>query len=264
MPKKPHPLNPTYSPLAMFGSELRVLRTRRDLSLEGLSALVGYSGSFIGMIERAEEMPKRDVVIDLDQALDAGEVLVRMWDNALKPGPYPDWFDWPVFESQAIALRGSELAVIYGLFQLEEYALDLMDGDEAAAAARMQRQEILTGDDPPTVVCVMDYSVLTREIGGKKLMYDQLQHLAGMASERNHIHIIETRKHRGIMGSFVIATLPDRSEIGYVETATRGITTGQLHDLRILSDRFEAIRSKALREDQSLELILRTADQLWT
>jgi transcriptional regulator with XRE-family HTH domain len=78
MPKKPHPLNPTYSPLAMFGSELRVLRTRRDLSLEGLSALVGYSGSFIGMIERAEEMPKRDVVIDLDQALDAGGAVIHL------------------------------------------------------------------------------------------------------------------------------------------------------------------------------------------
>jgi transcriptional regulator with XRE-family HTH domain len=264
MPKKPHPLNPTYSPLAMFGSELRVLRTRRNLSLEGLSALVGYSGSFIGMVERAEEMPKRDVAVDLDQALDAGESLVRMWDNALKPGPFPEWFDWHFHEALAVLLRTFQLAVIDGLFQTEEYARALLDGGETAVQGRMTRQEILTSDDPPTLVCILDYSVLTREIGGKAVMYEQLQHLVKMASEKVHIHIIRTRHHRGIAGSFVLATMPDRSEVGYVSTAVKGLTLAQPKDLRILNDRFEAIRSKALPEDESLELILRTAEELWT
>ena len=95
-------------------------------------------------------------------------------------------------------------------------------------------------------------------------MYEQLQHLVKMASERVHIHIVRTRQHRGVAGSFVLATMPDRSEVGYVETAARGITLAQPKDLRILNDRFEAIRSKALPEDESLELILRTAEELWT
>jgi hypothetical protein len=62
----------------------------------------------------------------------------------------------------------------------------------------------------------------------------------------------------------VLATLEDRSEVAYVETSARGITTGEPQDLATLAERFEAIRSRALPVDQSLELIARTAEERWT
>jgi hypothetical protein len=95
-------------------------------------------------------------------------------------------------------------------------------------------------------------------------MRDQLSHLVDVASERVSVHVIPAGPHRGISGSFVLATLADRSEVAYVETAARGVTTGEPQDLTTLTEKSESIRSRALPVDQSLELITRTAEERWT
>ena len=46
--------------------------------------------------------------------------------------------------------------VVPGLLQHEEYARALLNGDETAVAARLERQAILSGDTPPTLRCVID------------------------------------------------------------------------------------------------------------
>lgn len=264
MPRKPIPLKPSASPLAAMGAEIRVLRERRTMSLDSLGERAGYSGSYIGAVERAEEMPKREFIEDMDVALNAEGALLRFWDHVLVPSVYPNWFDWPQHEADASILRAFELGLVYGLLQTEDYARAVLFEDEKALAGRMARQEILRGDEPPLVVCVMDEGVLWREIGGRKVMCDQLNHLVAMASENIHIHIVKSGRHRGLAGAFVLATLSDRREVGYVETAARGITTGMLNDLKTLSNKFESIRSQALSADQSLELIARTAEERWT
>ncbi|MGI8332012.1 helix-turn-helix domain-containing protein [Actinomadura scrupuli] len=264
MPRRPHPLDPTSSPLALFGSELRTYRERAGLSQEQLGARTNYAGSFVGAVERAQEMPRREFALKMDPALETGDALTRLWDGLLKPSVYPSWFDWRLHEIDASVLRTFQLAVIYGLLQTEDYARDLLYGDETAVAGRLARQEILRGEDPPLVICVLDESVLWREVGGPEVMHAQLDHLVTVASERISIHVIPSRRHRGVAGSFVLATLQDRSEVAYVETAARGITTGEPQDLATLTERFEALRSRALPVDQSLELIARTAEKRWT
>jgi Domain of unknown function (DUF5753) len=52
-----------------------------------------------------------------------------------------------------------ELALIPGLLQTPEYAAALLDGDEDAVQARMERQKILTREDPPMVHVVLDEAV---------------------------------------------------------------------------------------------------------
>jgi hypothetical protein len=111
---------------------------------------------------------------------------------------------------------------------------------------------------------VLDETVLRREVGSPEIMREQLRHLVESASERVSIHVIRARRHRGVNGSFVLAALQDRSEVAYVETAARGVTTGEPQDLGTLTERFESIRSQALPVDQSLDLITRTADELST
>jgi transcriptional regulator with XRE-family HTH domain len=264
MPRRPNPLDPSSSPLALFGSELRTYRERSGLSQEQLGSKTNYAGSFVGAVERAEEMPRREFALKMDPALDTGDALTRLWDGLLKPSVYPSWFDWHLHEADATVLRSFELSVVYGLLQTEDYARDLLYGDETAVAGRMARQEILKREDPSLVICVLDESVLWREVGGPEVMRAQLDHLVTVDSERISIHVVPSRRHRGINGSFVLATLEDRSEVAYVETSARGITTGEPQDLATLAERFEAIRSRALPVDQSLELIARTAEERWT
>jgi transcriptional regulator with XRE-family HTH domain len=265
MPRRPNPLDPSSSPLALFGSELRTYRERAGLSQEQLGGKTNYTGSYVGAVERAGEMPKRRFAVASDLALDTAGALTRLWDGLLQKSVYPPWFNWPIHEVEATVLRTFQLSVIYGLLQTEDYARDMLYGDEAAVEARLARQNILSREDPapPLVVCVLDETVLRRTVGSPKVMREQLHHLVDSASERISIHVVPARRHRGISGAFVLATLEDRSEVAYVETAARGITTGEPTDLRSLTEKFESIRSQAFPIDQSLELITRTADELW-
>lgn len=271
MARRPNPLNPSSSPLALFGSELRIHREHAGLSQEQLGTKANYTGSFVGAVERAEEMPRREFPVAMDRVLGltaatADGSLTRLWDGLLKSSAYPPWFDWPIHESGAIALRTFELALVPGLLQNEAYARALLSGDEAAVAARMARQAILTREkpEPPLLICVLDESVPHREVGNPEIMRDQLEQLITTASPRIAVHVVPSRGHDGVNGSFVLATLEDRSEVAYVDTGARGITTGDPKDLKTLTERFESIRSLALPVDQSLDLIARTAKDKWT
>jgi hypothetical protein len=237
------------------------------LTQDQLGAKLYVSGSYIGAVERAKETCVRDLAVRADEALQTqGEPLAHLWDGTMKGGAYPSWFDWPIYEEKATVLRSFQLSVVDGLLQTEDYARDLLYGDEPAVEARLARQSVLTRQDPapPLLVCVLDETVLRREVGGPKVMREQLRHLVGSASERMSIHVAPARRHRGVNGSFVLATLEDRAEVAYMESAARGITTAEPADLRTLTERFEAIRSQALPVDQSLDLIARTADEQWT
>ncbi|MCO6006843.1 helix-turn-helix transcriptional regulator [Actinoallomurus purpureus] len=266
MPRRPNPLDPSSSPLALFGSELRFLRERAALSQDQVGAKANYSGSHIGSIERAEDMPLRDFAVKMDKVLNGNGILPRLWDGLLKRSVHPPWFDWPIHEAAADLLRSFHLAVVDGLLQTEAYARVLLHGDEQAVRARMARQELLrrTEPDPPYLVSVLDESVLWRDIGGPEVMREQLQHLVSVVSERISVHVLPCGLHRGINGSFILATLEDRREVAYEEAAARGITTGEPKVLATLTERFESIRSRALPVDQSLDLIMRTAKQRWS
>ena len=266
MPRRPNPLDPSSSPLALFGAELRFLRERAGLSQDQAGARANYSGSHLGSIERAEEMPVRKLAVAMDRALNGDGVLQRLWDGLLKHSVHPPWFDWPSHEADAALLRSFELALVYGLLQTDEYARALLGGDERAVQARLARQEILRREEPepPYLVCVLDESALWREIGGPEVMRNQLQCLVEAVSERISVHVLPCGLHRGVAGSFVLATLHDRSEVAYVETAARGITTSEPTDVATLAERFESIRSRALPVDQSLDLIKRTAKERWS
>jgi Domain of unknown function (DUF5753) len=56
----------------------------------------------------------------------------------------------------------------------------------------------------------------------------------------------------------------DGGEVAYVETAVRGIVTSSREDITRLEDVWETIRTYALSQQESLELIRRTAEEKWT
>lgn len=265
MARPPAALNPAASPHSLFGSELRRYRERARLSQEQLGARLYVSGSFVGQVERAAKTCRRDLAVAADELLGTGEALAHLWDGLIRTAAFPPWFDWPEHEAEATVLRTFQLAVVYGLLQTEDYMRALLR-DEAAVAGRLARQEILTREDPtpPRVVCVLDESVLHREVGDARVMREQLQSLIKVASDQVSVQIVPCRAHEGIMGSFVLGTFDDRSEVAYVELARRGLTTGAPRDIVALTEAFDSIRSKALPVDMSMDLISRTVEERWT
>ncbi|GAA4617522.1 helix-turn-helix transcriptional regulator [Actinoallomurus liliacearum] len=252
--------------LKVFGGEVRRFRVAAGLSQDRIAAKIPISGSHIGKIERGETRCDRAITVRLDELLDTRGTLPSLWDELVKSAAFPVWFDWPPVEEQATLLQSYENQVIYGLLQTEGYASELLNGDKEAVAARMGRQQILIREDPPPprlAVLLTEY-VLYHEVGNREIMREQLEHLLSLSSDRISVHIVPGPLHpSGTDGAFVVATLPDRSELAYMDTVIRGLTIDDVEDIRALSDAYEAIRSRALPVDASKDFIRRVMEERW-
>lgn len=249
---------------ATFGKTLKALRQAMNLTQSQLAGRVKYTKQWLSMVELGERSPKREAVVALDEALGTDDVLLELYDK-LTNSAVPGWMrEWVPEEREARELRSFELAVVYGLLQTEEYARCLLPDNEPALALRLERRGILEFDDPPTLRCVVDESVLRREVGDAKVMRRQLEHLLAMTSSRLSVQVVPSEFHEGINGSFTLATKKDGSEVAYLETNIRGLVTNDKDDLIKIVDSWESIRANALPVDMSRKLIQSVVEELWT
>ncbi|MFG1998037.1 helix-turn-helix domain-containing protein [Spirillospora sp. NPDC048911] len=260
-----------YSPKAIWGRELRHLREAAGLTQTQLAALINFAPSLISGIENGHVPAVPEFAEACDQALNTGGTLIRGLDyRKSKAERYPPWFgEWPIIETKATVLRSFQLAVIDGLLQTVAYASNLLGHNEDAVAGRIERQHVLTREEPPPpkLRFVMDEGVLHRPVGDAKVMYEQLIHVAEAVetSPRVSVQVLPYGVHTGLPGSFVIASLgAGNGEVAYVETALRGEISRSPEALEDLTDVWESIRTDALSERDSLELIRRTAEERWT
>jgi hypothetical protein len=139
---------------------------------------------------------------------------------------------------------------------------------EERVAARMARQVILDRDDPPPPLLwvLLDEQVLTREIGGPKVMHGQLTHLAGLARRPNiTVQVIPGMgAHPGLLGAFAVAEMTGLPAIVYLETAHDGQTLEDPDVGAAMSVRFDALRTDALTGRASLSLIEKVTEERWT
>jgi hypothetical protein len=129
-------------------------------------------------------------------------------------------------------------------------------------AARIARQSVLDRDRPPRFWVLLDENVLHREIGGAKLMHEQLCHLAGMAARPNvTVQLLSrTGMHPGLQGAFVMAETPDTVVVN-LEDFTDGRTTDSPVIVAGASERFEWLRTEAFKGSESLMMIERAAEE---
>lgn len=274
MPKESD-LNPSESPTALFGFELRRHRKERGWSQMRLSRAVPYSIGTISMIETAKRSPSEDFARHCDEALEAEGALMRLWPMVSRVTA-PAWFrPWLDIEATAESLRSWEALVIPGLLQTEDYARAILSGEigvnaeqiEEQVLARMERQSILRRPKPPLLWVVLDEGVLKRPVGSPAVMAAQLDHLlqAGQAS-RVTIQVLPHSAYSttGLAGGFVIAYAQGAADTAYVESAgILGRVTERPEDIRTLTFRYEGIRSEALPRRESTELI-KEAMHRWT
>jgi transcriptional regulator with XRE-family HTH domain len=268
----PRDLDPGASVLAFFGAELRRCRLAADLSQEQLGQQVSYSAALVGLIENAKRVPSRDFAERCDDALATGGALARLWPLVSRE-TLPGWFrPWIEIEREATSLRSFEPLIIPGLLQTPEYARTLLsaqpavteDGLEQLAATRMDRQLILSREDPPQLWCLLDEGALHRRVGGAKAMHDQLLHLAEIAQRpKVTVQVVpfEVGAHAGLLGAFVIASFDGAGDIVYLETAASGQVTETPSVVAEITLTYDTLRSEALPRTASRELIMKVAEQ---
>jgi hypothetical protein len=117
---------------------------------------------------------------------------VTRWSH-YKNAATPEYIAFLGYESSASIIRNFEPLVVPGLLQTEEYARTIISiigahdptRIDSLVDLRIERQELLVRQSPPSFHFIMDESVIRRVTGGRDVMRRQLGHLLQLAEHQN-------------------------------------------------------------------------------
>jgi transcriptional regulator with XRE-family HTH domain len=270
--------------LSAFAEELRAARLAAGWSSEELAAKLGYSASTVRMVESGHRTPQPDFAMRCDKVFQtpgfddsvdppSPGTFMRL-ERRLRLLPFPaSYRPFVPHEKAARTLLIAEHSLVTGLFQTEDYARAVLakrpgitaDEVENLLRARLTRQDTLTGDNAPTIRCLMDESVLHRPVVPATAMHAQLRHLADLATWPNiSIQIVpySAGGHIGLAGAFVIAEASDITYTILLDNAADGQTAEDSELVAQVRANFEALRDEALTVTASRELIMKVAEEL--
>ncbi|WP_306191617.1 helix-turn-helix transcriptional regulator [Streptomyces sp. MK5] len=262
-------LDPTASPLAYYGWELRRQREAHGLKQGQLGEIIFCTGSLIGQIETTKKVPTRDFSERVDAALGTDGLFSRLIGLVLR-SQLPNWFQpYAEMEAKATYISTYQAQLIYGLLQTEEYARAVLatgmpDDLEGLLAARMERQRILEREQPPLAWVILDEAVLHRPIGGREVMRRQLEHLLKFTGHRwQQVQVLpnSTGEHASLAGSFTAMRFEDDPDVVYTEDLISGHVTANPETVREAALRYARLQATALSVEDSAALITRVMEE---
>jgi transcriptional regulator with XRE-family HTH domain len=268
-----------------LGAELRRYREAAGLTIDRVAERLDCSASKISRLETGQTGSSPRDVRDMlalynvgDQELEdlmavARETRQRGWwqpYGSVLTGAYIG------FESAAELIRSFEAQCVPGLLQIEDYARSVITAAKAETPeseidnrvkVRLARSGLLTQEDPVTFWSVLDESVLRRQVGGREVMKQQLEHIAAIAELPNvtiQVLPLEAGAHPGMEGSFVLLRFPDDADPDtvYVTMATGGVFQEKADELQLYATIFDRLRDVALSPEESISLIASLAKEL--
>ncbi|WP_217206734.1 helix-turn-helix transcriptional regulator [Streptomyces sp. AC550_RSS872] len=263
----PKDLDPSSSPRALLGAELRHARERKGLSQESLGLKLFVSGTFVGQLEAGTRRLRPDMAPLVDEVLGTNGFFERNCEAANK-SRYPEHFA-EAAEAEATATEIREYAplLIPGLVQTPEYARAVNRAYAPTAPeetidewveGRMARTRLLHNPTTPLLWVVLDEAALRRETGGRAVMAQALRHVAGLARRSRVIVQVlpfSAGAHMAMEGSLKLMDFDDAPPLVYFE----GVRVGRLEDdpaiVAQLKLTFELLAASALSPQKSLALI---------
>ncbi|MFJ2780101.1 MULTISPECIES: Scr1 family TA system antitoxin-like transcriptional regulator [unclassified Kitasatospora] len=262
-------LDPTSSPWAPFGVQLRRSREGRGLTQAQLARKCKYDPSYVSFVELAQRPPSEQFAARADAVLETGGTLSLMyWQHrhtALVPG-FPEYAN---YESRAEEIRLFEINVIPGLLQTKAYATAWEHGNVRRGTATQEhveervnflltRQQCLQRTPPPLVHAVLDESCLRRPIGGRDVMVEQLLHLEHMAEQPNillQVAPYSLGEDRPFTRVVTMLTMPGRKMLAYTETEQRGYLDRDTESVAALAKDYNRLLIEAMNQAESVAMI---------
>jgi hypothetical protein len=239
---------------------------------------LGYGREQVSKIETGYELPSDSLFdrwLDLCRATEQDRYyLGRSLRQARRARAATPAFarPWLEAERQAEYLLLWAPVMVPGLLQVREYATALFieagfNDDDASAKAedRLERQSILTGDDPVHLTAVTHESVLDQEVGLPEAMCLQLQHLLAASELPNVIiQVVKRQKYFfGLEAPFEIATGDAIPDTIVTVAAVEDHNSQDKAILRESTKLFRQIQSRALNAEDS-RILIREALQRWS
>ncbi|MFJ6798219.1 Scr1 family TA system antitoxin-like transcriptional regulator [Streptomyces sp. NPDC091268] len=265
-------LDPSASPRALLGAELRVARERAGLSQTELGDPLFVSGSFIGQMEAGTRRMHLDLARQIDEILRTDGFFARNCGAAAK-SKYPDHFA-AAAEAEALATAIREYAplIIPGLLQTEAYAREVFRAYQPTATEatidqlvmnRLERAALLSDPTSPLLWCVLDEAVLRRAGDNPAILAEALRHIAKLIRARRIIAQVlpfSAGPHAALGGTLKLMSFADAPPLAYVT----GLGTGQLFDdpatVAHHTLTYDLLTASALSPRKSLALIESVAE----
>ncbi|TDB86438.1 XRE family transcriptional regulator [Actinomadura sp. KC216] len=271
-----------------LGMVLRELRAEDGRTAAEVAAALGWTRQ---KVMRLEAAPRKPIVAEVIKLLDAygvedprreeilqlvSQARERGWWDTYRTQISRDYDAYIGLEAEAVSLRTYELSNIPGLLQTAGYARALITGrrpglDPADVDARVRvrtgRQEhLLTGPSPVHVWAVIGEGAVRREVGGRAVLREQLEHLLKMMELPNVILQILpfSAGAAPAKGPFVVIDFAERSdpEVVYLETPGGAMWIEDPEQVgQFLRDHVQLIDT-SLTEDHTRRLIARLVGEL--
>ncbi|WP_424528163.1 helix-turn-helix domain-containing protein [Sphaerisporangium viridialbum] len=267
-----------------LSATLRQLREESGLTSTEAAKRLEWTPSKLTRIERNEwKLPNvHDIrlLLDLYGVTDQQrrEALVALARESRQRGWWADYKDvfrsnLPAFEAGASVIRTYEVVLIPGLLQTPDYTAAIFRGGQVLDSAvvnrhveaRRARQKILSREDPPSLLALIDEAALLKAVGGPDVMRGQLRHLVEMASRSNvTIQVIPNAvgAHSALTGGpFVILDFPGDPSLVYMATATDSLWLERPEEYQRYSLIFTHVSASALSPEESTQHIAAMVDQ---
>ncbi|MEU0955736.1 helix-turn-helix transcriptional regulator [Streptomyces niveus] len=252
----------------MLAKELARLREESGKSLATLGEETTYDRAYLHKLETGTRVGSPEVIAALSAVYGTGEQLLMLWQLAREDAFADKYKRFMQLEAKATVRYEYAAGVIPGLLQTEGYAREVLqaarprdDNDlSEQVAARLGRQELLRGDDPPHYRAVLDESVLRRGAQDPEEWAIQLAHLATISQLPNvTIQVLPfTAGLHALMGtSLTILWLPDGKAVAYTEDQHSGQLLESAKDVEDLRLSYDLLRDLALSPRESVAFIKR-------
>ncbi|GLX07962.1 MULTISPECIES: helix-turn-helix domain-containing protein [Microbispora] len=265
-----------------LANRLRELRHAADLTVEQAAEELLCSPAKISRMETAQRGVSQRDVRDLCRIYGVtDENLVRQLMNWAResrlPGLRQEYGDlgydaiYTFMDLEAAASSITELQITYlpALFQTEEYARALIRGLlpgieqevlERRVEARMNRQKLLLGTDPPRYWTFIDEAALRRVTGDPAIMEAQLERLL-LLGQAPHVTVqvipFTAGPYMCADDPFVMFKFKDQSlsDVVYRESLDRVEYLERPNELAIYREAVDRLRAVALSPNESLKHI---------
>lgn len=180
-----------------------------------------------------------------------------------------------VEEKKAAALHVYQTHLIPGSLQTEAYSRAVFASNrcptfddeevENRVTSRVERRRLFERKPMPTVSYVLEESTLTRPLGGKVALKEQLHHILTVG-ELRHVEVQvmphDREVHAGLNGSVILLETAERRQLAYIEGHRGGYFVSEQPDLGDLFGKYGILRAQALNPEESARLIEEAAQKL--
>ncbi|WP_051701323.1 DUF5753 domain-containing protein [Streptomyces sp. NRRL F-6628] len=205
----------------------------------------------------------------MEPAAGTGESLARQGDAVLKPAILGSFPQFVVQEGRAVEIWLFELGAMQGLFQSQTYAAAIVEGldsggaitekqPEERPALLTERQRSLERTTPPRINAVMDESCIRLQGGVPEVMAEAWGRLVDVTRLPNTVIQIapfSLRERRSLNKAGALATLPDRSQISYAESAHSGQLQRNARFVGPLLTSYHQLQVEALSQADSIAMV---------